>query len=323
MARVAIVVVTYQSSAFVGACLDSVRQITDAEIVVVDNASSDSTRVRVEERGVRLIANADNRGFAGAVNQGVTATSAPLVLLLNPDTQVETGLEPLIACFADPQTGAAGGLLVGEDGKPQTGFMVRNLPTSAALSLEALGINKIWPGNPVNWHYRCLENDPMISAFAEQPAGAFLMFRRDAWTRVGGFDDNFWPVWFEDVDFCARVKGAGYRIRYEPAARAKHAGGHSVQEIPLGEKEKYWYGSLLKYAAKHFHSIGFAAVCLSVMVGAAARALRAFPRDGRRVFAVYGEVIRFSFAYLLKAGSHVQKAGAQPRRTGRSGDRIC
>src|SRR3569832_2059151 len=155
MARVAIVIVTYQSAAFTGACLDSILPVPDAEIIVVDNASRDSTRVIVEEKGVRLLANPENRGFAAAVNQGVKVTSAPLILLLNPDARLETGLDPLIARIDDPQTGAAGGLLLGEDGKPQTGFMVRNLPTPAALSFEALGINRIWPGNPVNWHYRC------------------------------------------------------------------------------------------------------------------------------------------------------------------------
>jgi len=278
MARVAIVIVTYQSAAFAGACLDSILPVPEAEIIVVDNASRDSTRVIVEEKGVRLIANPENRGFAAAVNQGVKATSAPVILLLNPDARLETGLDPLIARFDDPQTGAAGGLLLGEDGKPQTGFMVRNLPTPAALSFEALGINRIWPGNPVNWHYRCLQYDPMIPALAEQPAGAFLMFRREAWLRVGGFDENFWPVWFEDVDFCARLKRAGYRIWYEPAAQAIHAGGHSVQVIPLDEKEKYWYDSLLRYGAKSFHPIAFVGVCLSVMVGAAARSVRSWPR---------------------------------------------
>jgi N-acetylglucosaminyl-diphospho-decaprenol L-rhamnosyltransferase len=309
MARVAIVVVTYQSSAFVGACLDSILPIPDAEIIVVDNASSDSTRVRVEEKDVRLIVNPENLGFAAAVNQGVKATAAPLILLLNPDARLETSLEPLIARFDDLESGAAGGLLLGDDGKPQTGFMVRNLPTPAALSFEVLGINRIWPGNPVNWHYKCLQNYPMIPALADQPAGAFLMFRREAWLRVGGFDENFWPVWFEDVDFCARLKRAGYRIWYEPAARAMHAGGHSVREIPFSEKEKYWYGSLLKYAGKSFHPIAFAGVCLSVMVGAAARAMYALPRGGWSAIAVYGDVIRISFAHL--------------RRAGRSGGRSC
>jgi hypothetical protein len=50
----------------------------------------------------------------------------------------------------------------------------------------------------------------MMAAFVEQPAGAFFMFRRSAWLELGGFDENFWPVWFEDVDFCARLRSAGY-----------------------------------------------------------------------------------------------------------------
>ena len=141
MTRVSIVVVTHQSGDFIGACLDSIAQIPETEVVVVDNASSDSTRVRVSERNVTLIENHDNRGFAAAVNQGVRSTSAPLILLLNPDAHIETSLEPLLQCFDDEKTGGAGGLLVGQDGRPQTGFMARNLPTPATLIFEVLGIN--------------------------------------------------------------------------------------------------------------------------------------------------------------------------------------
>ena len=298
MARVAIVVVTYQSGGVIGSCLDSVAGIPDAEVVVVDNFSQDATRQEVTRRDVRLIANEHNPGFAAAVNQGVQATEAPLILLLNPDARLENGLEALIACFADPETGGAGGLLIGDDGKPQTGFMARNLPTPAALAFEVLGINRLWPGNPVNWHYRCLVNDPMVSAFVDQPAGAFFLFRRSAWRELGGFDEQFRPVWFEDVDFCARLRAAGFRIRYEPASRAVHEGGHSVGKIPDGVREKYWYGSLLKYAAKHHHPVAFGVVCLSVAVGAAGRAVVGFPRGGLRVFGVYGSVIRLAFVHL-------------------------
>src|SRR5579862_2771668 len=214
MARVAIVVVTYQSGSVIGSCLDSIGQLPDTQVVVVDNASSDSTRSEVAARSVQLIANPHNAGFAGAVNQGVRATSSPLILLLNPDTRLETGLESLIACFADPKTGGAGGLLTGPDGQPQRGFMSRNLPSPTALIFEVLGFNRVWPKNHVNWHYRCLSSDPMVPAFVEQPAGAFLMFPRSVWQQLGGFDERFWPVWFEDVDFCARLRSAGFVARY-------------------------------------------------------------------------------------------------------------
>lgn len=298
MARVAIVVVTHQSADVAGACLDSLAKVPDAEIVVVDNASTDDTCRKVAASGVRLIASGRNEGFAAAVNRGVRATSAPLILLLNPDAALETGIEPLVACFDAPETGGAGGLLTGPGGRPQTGFMARNLPTPAALVFEVLGINRLWPGNPVNWHYRCLGNDPMVSAFVEQPAGAFFMFRRTAWEKLGGFDEAFWPVWFEDVDFCARLRAAGFAARFQPAARAVHQGAHSVGRIPLAAREQYWYGSLLKYAAKHYHPVAFGVVCASVAAGAAGRAVLAFPRGGVRVFEVYGNVIRQVFAHL-------------------------
>ncbi|HWF65974.1 MAG TPA: glycosyltransferase family 2 protein [Acidobacteriaceae bacterium] len=307
MARVSIVVVTHQSAEFIAACLDSIAQIAESEVIVVDNDSSDSTCVKVSDRGVSLIANHENPGFAAAVNQGVRATSAPLILLLNPDARLETGLEPLLQCFNDEKTGGAGGLLVGQDGRPQTGFMARNLPTPTALIFEVLGINHFFPGNRVNWHYRCLGNDPMEAACIDQPAGAFFAFRRSAWEKLRGFDERFRPVWFEDVDFCARLRSEGYSVRYEPGARANHQGGHSVGKIAPGIREKYWYGSLLEYAAKHFHPIGFVAVCLSVIVGSAARAVAVFPRAGSRGFAVYGSVVRLAFARLL--GTPIREIG--------------
>ena len=298
MERVAIVIVTHQSADFISSCLDSIGTMPDVEIIVVDNASADTTCVRVSDKSVALIANPFNAGFAAGVNQGVRATSAPLILLLNPDARLETGLESLVRCFDDPKTGGAGGLLLGPDGEPQTGFMARNLPTPTALAFEVLGINRLWPRNPANWNYRCWEMDLMAPAVVAQPAGAFFMFRRSAWQQLGGFDENFWPVWFEDVDFCARLKKAGHVVRYEPGARATHQGGHSVGAIPAGTKEKYWYGSLLRYAAKHYHPIAFIGICVSVVVGAAGRAVREFPRDGWRVFAVYGSVIRLALARL-------------------------
>src|SRR6202012_5016754 len=248
MARVAIIIVTYNSAAEVGACLDALRGLGDVEVLVIDNASADDTCGEVGRRGVSLIANSVNTGFAAAVNQGVRATSAPLVLLLNPDAHLVSSLDALVGCFDTAGTGAVGGMLVGADGKPQRGFMARNLPTATTLVFEVLGINRLWPGNTVNWHYRCLGHDPMTSGLVDQPAGAFLMFSRAAWDKIGGFDERFWPLWFEDVDFCNRLKAAGFCSYYNSATVAKHAGSHSIRALSLENRQKYWYGSLLKYA---------------------------------------------------------------------------
>jgi N-acetylglucosaminyl-diphospho-decaprenol L-rhamnosyltransferase len=294
MTRVAIVIVTYNSAAEIDGCLDSLAGLSDAEIVVVDNLSADDTRTRVSGRDVTLIANTTNAGFAAAVNQGVRATTAPFVLLLNPDAHLLNGLDALIERCSDPETGAAGGLLVSADGAPQAGFMARNLPSPTALIFEILGINSLWPGNPANWHYRCKGFDPMTQALVDQPAGAFLMFPRRVWEGVGGFDERFHPLWFEDVDFCARIRSAGLRTWYEPAAVAKHTGSHSIGALSLENREKYWYGNLLEYAAKHYRPIELRAICAAIVAGSILRAGRGFRREGARVFEVYGSIVRLA-----------------------------
>jgi GT2 family glycosyltransferase len=300
MYRVAIVIVTHNSASAIGDCLDALKPLEGVEILVVDNASQDGTTAEVSARGIRLIANQSNAGFAGAVNQGVKATIAPLVLLLNPDAILMHGIEALEAEFHDPNAGAAGGMLLGPTGSPQAGFMVRNLPTPTALIFEILAINRLWPRNRANWHYRCLGLDPVNPAFVEQPAGALLMFPRRVWEQLNGFDESFWPVWFEDVDFCARIKQARLTVRYNPLTAAKHTGAHSVRSLPLEIRERYWYGSLLKYAAKHYPPLTYRLVCGAVALGAAVRAVGGWPRNGLKAVIVYGAVCRLALGHMVR-----------------------
>lgn len=303
MARVAIVIVTFNSAAEIGGCLDALAVLSksEAEILVVDNASTDSTRDEVRARNIRLIANPANAGFAAAMNQGVLATKAPLILSLNPDAHLVRGLEAMATCLEEPGTGAVGGMLIGEDGNPQTGFMARSLPTPAALIFEVLGINRLWPRNPVNWHYRCFGLDRMAVTLVDQPAGAFLMFSRAAWEAVGGFDERFWPIWFDDVDFCARLKSAGFCTYYHPSGMAKHAGSHSLRGLPLENRQRYWYGSLLEYAAKHFGSTAFRTTCAAVAVGAGFRAVMGFPRSKLKALEVYGGIVGLALSRAFRS----------------------
>jgi hypothetical protein len=270
MSDIGIIIVTYNSSAEIGACLDAALA-TGAEIVVVDNASQDGTIAEVARRGVRLVANSENRGFAGAVNQGFAELKNPFVLLLNPDAVIQSSLEPLRLACELPGSAGAGGQLVDATGQAQVGFMVRRLPTAAVLALEALLLNRIWPGNPVNRRYRCLGLDNSSRSTVEQPAGAFFMVRRAVWQELGGLDENFYPVWFEDVDFCHRIRDRGFCLYYIPEAVAKHTGGHSVTHLPLEMRLIYWYRGLLRYSAKHYGPFAFRAVCLAVVTGSILR----------------------------------------------------
>ena len=307
MGEAGIVIVTYDSGAEIGACLDAAAR-TGAEIVVVDNGSADGTIAQAAQRGVRLIANQRNRGFAAAVNQGFAALDATYVLLLNPDAVVRQGLDALRAACDLPRAAGAGGLLLGADGLPQVGFMVRRLPTPAVFVLEALLLNRIWPGNPVNRRYRGLGLDYSRRIAVEQPAGAFLMIRRAVWEELGGFDERFYPLWFEDVDFCRRAVDGGYLWYYEPQAVASHAGAHSIPKITVEMRRVYWYRGLLRYSAKHFRPGTFRAVCLAVVTGCFPRSIAESILDrSLEPLAAYWKVARGAGRCLLFGPATVSK----------------
>ncbi len=264
-------------------CLDALAELAPGvTVTVIDNASTDRTVEQVRRRTdanpqVKLIANRDNRGFAGAVNQGFDQSQADEILLLNPDVRLRTPLSALIeAC---QEHGLAAGQLTGPDDRAQAGFTIRRFPTPASLAFELLGINRLWPANPVNRRYRYLDQDLNREGPVEQPAGAFLMARRDVWEALGGFDEAFHPVWFEDVDFCRRAAGAGYRIEYIPQTRAEHSGGHSVKKLPRARMEEYWYVSLLTYAAKHFRPWPYRGVCFAAVLSTVPRTVAGMIRE--------------------------------------------
>lgn len=294
MAEIGIVIVTYNSESEIGGCLDAALA-TGADIVVVDNASSDRTIPETAGRGVRVIANPANRGFAAAINQGFAVLNCPYVLMLNPDAVLQSSLAPLREACDLPGAAGATGQLLDRNGQPQIGFMVRQLPSAAALSMEALLLNRIWPGNPVNRRYRCLGLDYTAPFTVQQPAGAFFMVRRDVWRDLGGLDEGFWPLWFEDVDFCRRILDRGFRLWYTPGASARHSGGHSVPHLTMEMRRIFWYRGILRYSAKHFGPVAFRAVCLAVVTGSILRSI-AESLLGRSLkpMAAYGKVVRLA-----------------------------
>ena len=295
------VIVTYNSEAEIGPCLDAALPRL-GEIVVVDNGSKDGTREEVLKRPkVRYVANATNRGFAAAVNQGIAALETPLVLLLNPDAVLLTGVESLVEACWQAGVAAAGGKLVDDLGRPQVGFCVRRFPTPLTISLEVLGVNRLWRGNPVNRRYRCLDLDLNAPADVEQPAGAFLMIRRDSWEAVGGFDEGFQPLWFEDVDFLKRLQDHKHRVLYVPFAAARHQGAHSAGRLPREEREIYWYASLLRYCSAHFHPFGRRTVCGALLLGSILRMAVGVVSGGTLLpVKIYGKVMRLGFSRLTQ-----------------------
>ena len=310
MSQVTVIIVTYNSSDHIERCIERCRPMP---VIVVDNASSDDTLERVRRYpDVRLIANRENIGFAAAVNQAVAATDSPFLLLLNPDVELETPVDGLIEACSRPGVGIAAGLLRDAQGKIQTGFTARRFPTAAMLGAEVLGLNRVFPRNRWNRAYRYLDRNLTEGGEVDQPAGALLLFRRDVWAELGGFDERFSPVWFEDVDFCRRARDLGYRAMLIPGVHAKHAGGHSIATLDWECRERYWYVSLLKYVSKHFTPWQSRKVGAAVVLGSFIRAvIGTLQKRSWRPIPVYLRVIRLACVCLWsgRAGKDKPAAG--------------
>lgn len=290
-----VVVVTYNSADVIGRCLASCAHLP---VVVIDNHSGDDTvNVVRQKSAVKLIVNSSNLGFAAAANQGVEALDTELILLLNPDVELATSIDRLAeACWGEG-VGLATGRLMDEAGKVQAGFTLRRFPTAWTLVFEALGINQLFPSNPVNRKYRCLDLDLSKPSEVDQPPGAFLMFRREVWHRLGGFDTQFRPLWFEDVDFSKRARDLGLKILYVPEVTARHQGGHSIAGVNWGCRQVYWYASLLRYASKHFRPYAFRGVSAAVVLGSMLRAVFETIRRGSfRPIPVYAKVAKIALS---------------------------
>lgn len=279
MAHCSVILVTYNSGASIGACLEALGD-GDYEVVVVDNASQDDSVARVQEiaaqHPLQLLRISRNIEFAAAVNHGVRAASGRVLLVLNPDAIAELGaVAALLQCMGHFDADAAGGALLGTDGRTARGFTFRRLPTFWALIFEATLVNYIWPGNPVNRRYRCLDADYSQIQQVEQPAGACLAVTRKAWDEVGGFDEQFFPVWFEDVDLCQRLWAHGCKIMYCPEAHFRHSGAHSVGQLTFRQRQLYWYTNMLRYARKHFSQGEVLLLRLAILKGMLLRSLGA------------------------------------------------
>ncbi len=298
---VAAIVVCYRSAGVVERCLGSLGGMP---AVVVDNASHDGT-VEIARRmpNVECIANDRNRGFAAAVNQAAARRKEEYLMLVNPDVELLGDAWALARACRDAGADIAGGRLRNADGSEQRGFEIRRFPTPMALAFEALAINRLLPWNPVNRRYRYLDRDPAKCGEVEQPAGAFLVFRRALWVKLGGFDERFYPAWFEDVDFCRRARGAGAKIVFAPGAEGRHEGGHSFRTVAWECRERLWYVSLLRYASKHFRPSGRRLAAAGLAAGCVARMFYSLCRRASlKSLAVYMQVIRLAYRTLWIAG---------------------
>jgi GT2 family glycosyltransferase len=221
-----------------------------ARVVLVDSGSGDggAERLASEFPEVEVIALADNRGFAYAADRGAGEGAEPLLLLLNPDIEVQEGaVDSMVDLLEDrPRTAGVVPLLEGFDGASQHQWQLRHIPGAARL---AFGLS----GTPA------FSSPPEIPVAVPQPAAAAWLVRRTVWETLGGLDPTFEPAWWEDVDFCTRLHNrlgepefpADEGFVVEPAARLRHGGGSSVAALGREAFFTAYYTNLLRYTARH------------------------------------------------------------------------
>ena len=251
--RLSIVIVTYNSRAYIDRCLSSLVQhplTIDHEILVVDNASTDGTAEDIRQRwtGIRVIDARANLGFARANNLGIRQTHGGLILLLNPDTIVPAGaIDRLIAALdARSDAAIAGPRLVKPDGRAELSFGAMLSPF-AELRQKVLvrggerGLVAV--ATYVEWLTRQPRDVDWVS-------GACMLVRRADAEAAGLMDERFF-MYVEDVDFCAAVRARGRKVLFAPAAEILHFRGQSRLTAAAPTERAYRRSQIAFYEKHH------------------------------------------------------------------------
>lgn len=235
-AEISLVVVTYNSASVLPPLLNGLSAAGSPrfrELVFVDNASRDQTpeRIRAQLPQAQVIVNEKNRGFAAAVNQGVSRASAEVILLANPDVQWDEGVVPGLIQFLKSHVTAAAVCprLIYPDGRPQPS--IRRFPTHSNIWFSRGSPLRIL-GSLLSSRHGYTLPDPQICARLEAVAATFMVFRREAFWDIGGMDERFF-LYVEDTDLCKRWHDAGYEVWMNPDFVVTHdwqggSGAHAL-----------------------------------------------------------------------------------------------
>jgi N-acetylglucosaminyl-diphospho-decaprenol L-rhamnosyltransferase len=250
-----IVIPTHDTRELTLRCLDSLfaSPLPGMEVILVDDASRDGTAAAARERHPEVIVlrNEEPARFTGSANRGLARAEGELLLLLNSDTEIlPRGLERLAGVFArKPWLGIAGALLHYPDGSPQ--WSGGREPSLAWFFALASGLPALLARLPL---YRRAK--PLAAAgprTVDWVTGAAMAFRRQVWQAAGPLDEGF-RFYAQDLDFCLRVRRAGWRVQVRPEVRVLHHHGATIGRAPGASRHQHpelLWSDLLRWARKH------------------------------------------------------------------------
>ncbi|GIM45657.1 glycosyl transferase [Collibacillus ludicampi] len=251
-----IIIVSYNTKDLLIQTLDSVFRYSEGvsiEVIVVDNASIDGSPSAVESLypEVRLIRNSTNYGFAYANNQAIREASGRYILLLNSDTIVSEDTFRTMVHFMDshPRIGASGCKVIKPDGNLDLACR-RSFPTPLNSLYQALKLSKLFPKSRRFASYNLTYLDEDETYPVDCLVGAFMMVRREAIEQVGLLDERFF-MYGEDIDWCYRIKQAGWEIWYYPKTTIIHYKGASSRKKKVRIIYEFHRAMYLYYKKHH------------------------------------------------------------------------
>jgi len=276
MIDISIIIVNYNVKELLEQSLISIRKASrgiNVEIFVVDNASTDGSVefIRTNFPEVHLIANRSNAGFAAANNQAIKHARGKYLLLLNPDTVVQEDTFDVILQFfsEEPECGMVGCKILNPDGTLQLACR-RSFPTPWVGFTRIIGLSRIFPKSKIFGKYNLTYLDPDETYEVEAISGSFMFVRREVVEQVGFLDDAFF-MYGEDLDWCYRIREAGWKIFYVPQTKIIHFKGESSKKADI-DLTLMFYKAMELFVQKHYHSKYFYLPQWFLMAGIGARA---------------------------------------------------
>lgn len=239
MVDLSIIIVNYNTKKLTLQAIDSIYQSKvnfPLEVILVDNASTEEgLKNELNERypQVLFIANDQNEGFSKANNKGYRVASGRYILLLNSDTILEKDTLQTMMDYMEshPNVGVSGCKVVLPDGSLDKACK-RGYPTPIASLYYMLQLHKLFPSSPRVNQYQLGHLDPDKEHSVDSLVGAFMFVRRKAIEEVGLLDESFF-MYGEDIDWCYRIKEAGWEIKYYPKTSILHLKGASSKKKPF------------------------------------------------------------------------------------------
>ncbi len=250
-----VITVSWNSEDKIGKQIESVRDACSGleyEEIIIDNNSGDNTVGLVKEKHpfVKLIVNKDNAGFAKANNQGAKISTGDFLLFLNPDMKLENGsLKKIIDWIKQKsEVGLASCKLMDEQGENNLEASPRRLPTILNQLVIILKLNHLFPSLLNNYLYNDFDFDKEQEVNSVR--GSFMLMPRIVYEKLGYAFDEYYYIWFEDVDVCQSIKKLGYKIIYTPIISCIDYVGESFKKRPSLWKQKQFTKSMLLYFQK-------------------------------------------------------------------------